>query len=82
MNNKEKNARLVTFKEDYQSTPGKLNGEVIYKKGTSHAIHKTLVKKLQDKGAKMDVKDIPVDAIVKRAKAARAENLKKMVTAK
>lgn len=77
MTNKEKNARLVTFKEDYASQAGKKAGEVIYKKGTQHAIHKTLVKQLTDKGAKMDVKDVPVDSIVKRAKAARAANLKK-----
>lgn len=77
MNNKEKNARLVTFKEDYSSKAGKAIGEVIYRKGTVHAIHKSLVKKLTDKGAKMDVKEVPVDAMVKRAKALRASNLKK-----
>lgn len=77
MNNKEKNARLVTFKEDYVSKAGKEKGEIIYKKGSVHAIHKTLVKQLQEKGAKMDVKEVPVDAIVKRHKALRAVNMKK-----
>lgn len=77
MNNKEKNARFVTFKEDYSSKPGKEKGEVIFRKGTTHALHKNVVKQLQDKGAKMDIKEVPVDAIVKRHKALRLANLKK-----
>lgn len=77
MNNKEKNARIVTFKEDYASKAGKEKGEIIYRKGSVHAIHKSIVAQLQAKGAKMDVKEVPVDAIVKRAKALRLDNLKK-----
>lgn len=73
MNNKEKNARLVTFKEEYRSKAGTL----IYKKGTTHAIHHSVVANLQEKGAKMDVKKLDVDAGVRRLKQKRAENLKK-----
>lgn len=77
-----KDAKLVTFKEDYQSKPGKAKGEIIYEKGSQHAIHKALVKRLAEKGAKMDIKDVPVDQIVKRAKAQRAQNLEKASSVK
>ncbi len=73
MNNKEKNARVVTFKEEYKSKAG----TVIYKKGSTHAIHHTLVGQLQEKGAKMDMKKLDVDAGVRRLKQKRSENLKK-----
>lgn len=79
MNNKEKNTRVVTFKEDYNSEAGKkANQPPIYRKGSVHAIHKDLVKKLQDKGAKVDVKPLDVEAMVRRIKAQRAERLKKL----
>lgn len=77
MNNKEKNARVVKFKEDYFSKPGKEKGEVIYRKGETHAIHKNLVAKLEKAGAKMEVKEVDVDAQVARLKKRRADNLKK-----
>lgn len=72
MNNKEKNTRIVTFKEDYKSKAG----SVIYKKGSTHAIHQKLVTSLQEKGAKMDVKKHDPEPGVKRLKAKRAENLR------
>lgn len=74
MNNKEKNTRVVTFKEDYVTKAG----TVVYKKGSTHAIHKTLVKNLQEKGMKADVRALDVEAGVKRLKLKRAENLKKV----
>lgn len=69
--NKIKNTKIVTFREDYVSKPGKEAGEVIYKKGTSHAIHKSIVKELQKKGAKMEIKEPDYEAAVKRAKKSR-----------
>lgn len=75
MNNKEKNARIVTFKEDYAS---KVSGQPIYRKGQVVAMHHTIAKQLQEKGAKIDVKSVDVEAGVKRLKQKRAENLKKV----
>ena len=73
MNNKEKNTRIVTFKEDYKTKAGTL----VYKKGSTHAIHKDLVGSLKEKGAKMDVQTFDPAAGIKRLKQKRAENLKK-----
>lgn len=79
---KEKETRIVTFKEDYSSAPqvaiaakaGKdAKPEVIYRKGSVHAIHQSLVKKLEAKGVKMDVKKFDKEASEKRIKKARAE---------
>ena len=70
--NKEKETRIVTFKEDYASKVGKTKGEVIYKKGTIHAIHFKTVQQLQEKGAKMDVKKYDKEAAEKRIKARKA----------
>jgi hypothetical protein len=78
MNNKEKNTRLVTFKEAYNSKAGTAAGKPpIYKKGSTHAIHKDLVKKLQEKGAKIEVKPLDTEAMIRRIKARKAANLKK-----
>lgn len=70
--NKEKETRIVTFKEDYTSKPGKAKGKVIYKKGTVHAIHFKTVQQLQLNGAKMDVKKYDKEAAEKRIKARKA----------
>lgn len=75
--NKIKNTRLVTFKEDYTSKPGKDEGYVIYKKGTTHAIHKSIVKELVRKGAKLESKEPDYEAAVKRAKKQLTDNAKK-----
>jgi len=76
MNNKEKNTRIVTFKEDYQSAPGKLQTvpETIYRKGSTHAIHYSIVKKLEAKGVKMDVRKHDPEPIIKRLKAEKKAN--------
>jgi len=62
LNNKEKNTRKVTFHKDYYSAPSldakgspKPNAEPIYRKGSVHAIHHTLVKKLQSKMSEDDM---------------------------
>lgn len=73
MNNKEKNTRLVTFTEDYKSKAGTL----IYKKGSTHAIHHALVADLKAKGAKMNVVKLDPEPAIKRLKQKRAENLRK-----
>lgn len=76
---KEKETRIVTFKEDYSSNAQKTvaglaeKPEVIYRKGSTHAIHQSLVKKLEAKGVKMDVKKFDKEASEKRIKKARAE---------
>lgn len=79
LTNKEKETRIVTFKEDYSSKAQKAAAgltdkpDVIYKKGSVHAIHQNLVKKLEAKGAKMDIKKFDKEASEKRIKAARAK---------
>lgn len=77
MNTKEKETRIVTFKEDYSSEAGKKSGEVIYKKGSTHAIHFKTVKSLEAKGAKMDVKQYDKEAAEKRIKKAMQETEEK-----
>lgn len=69
LTNKEKETRIVTFKEDYASKAGKAAGKVIYRKGSVHAIHFKLVKQLETKGAKMDVKKYDKEAAERRIKA-------------
>lgn len=86
MNNKLKNTRVVTFKEDYYgkarlaekaAEPGRQVAP-IYKKGTSHAIHHVTVKKLQDVGAKIEVKHFDEQAAIRKAQAVRAANREAM----
>lgn len=77
MNNKEKNTRIVTFKEDYFSKAGiKEGAQPIYKKGSVHAIHHLVVKSLQAKGAKIDVKTHDPAPGIARLKKQRIQNLK------
>jgi len=52
MSNKKENTRIVTFNEDYKIK----GGRVIYSKGSTHAIHKNTVAKLEGRKVKMDVK--------------------------
>lgn len=75
LTNKEKETRIVTFKEDYASKPGKAAGKIIYRKGTVHAIHFKLVKKLEATGVKMDVKKYDKEAAERRIKARLKEQL-------
>ena len=74
--NKFKKTRVVTFKEDYASKPGLEKGEVIFAKGSTHAIHQNTVAKLQAKSVKMDVKEFDHPAYVNRSKKQLAENRK------
>lgn len=79
MNNKLKNTRVVTFKEDYHSKPGALlNADPIYRKGESHAIHFKLVDKLRESGAKIDAKPFDEQASIAKRKKILADNRKKM----
>lgn len=79
LNTKEKETRIVTFKQDYstdaQKAVAELNQkpEVLFKNGSVHALHYSLVKKLEAKGVKMDVKKFDKEASEKRIKAARAK---------
>jgi hypothetical protein len=77
MNNKFKNTRIVTFKEDYFSKAGVAKNEApIYKKGSTHAIHYKLVDDLKEKGAKMEVKNFDEQAYIRRSKEQQAKNRK------
>lgn len=78
LTNKEKETRIVTFKEDYSTKAQKhvaelAKPEVLFKKGSVHAMHQSLVKSLEAKGAKMDVKKFDKEASEKRIKKARLE---------
>lgn len=82
INNKFKNTRVVKFKEDYFSGPLKKQledqpgTEPIYKKGSTHYIHKDTVAKLEKKGAKMEVKEFDHAAYVNKSKKQLAKNKK------
>lgn len=79
LTNKEKETRIVTFKQDYSSDAQKAiagkdgKPDILFKNGSVHALHQSLVKKLTDKGVKMDVKKFDKEASEKRIKKARAE---------
>ena len=67
MSRKKENTRIVTFEADYKLK----NGKVVYKKGTTHAIHKSTVEKIKEKGAKCSVKTL--DEFQKEQKAKEAK---------
>ena len=67
MSKKLDNTRIVTFKEDYSSKVGTL----IYKKGSTHAIHQKTVGQLKDKGAKMEVNKFDEKRAIELAKQSR-----------
>lgn len=75
MNTKLKNTRIVTFKEDYTSKAG----TTIYRKGETHAIHYLVVKSLQEKGAKMDVKPLDEGPAIAAAKKLHQQNLDRAI---
>ncbi len=59
---------MVTFKEDYTKLKG---GQVLYRKGETHAIHKTLAEKINSTpGAKVEVKEIDQKKLIEEQKAA------------
>jgi hypothetical protein len=62
MSAKMDNVRVVTFKERYLSKSGK----VLFEKGRTIAMHQRTVRKLEARGAKVDVK--PFDEKKERAK--------------
>lgn len=83
MNNKEKNTRIVKFKEDYFSKAGiKEKSAPIYKKGSVHAIHHLTVKSLEAKGAQMDVKKHDPEPGIKRRKEELKKNLRNATSSK
>jgi len=59
------------------SAPGKAKEpqEIIYRKGSTHAIHYSIVKKLEAKGVKMEVKKHDPEPIIRRLKAEKKANL-------
>lgn len=60
---KYEDTRIVTFKEDF-SRPKQSGGvKVYYKKNTTHAFHKKIVKMLADQGAKMEVKELDLKKV-------------------
>lgn len=91
---KYEDTRIVTFKEDYArqmkdkkgqllTVTGKPEGapmmRVFYKKGSTHAIHHKLVKKLEGQGAKMDVKELDLKKVREGRKKVIAERKRKQV---
>lgn len=75
---KYEDARIVTFKEDY-SIPTKSGApRVLYKKDSTHAIHKTIVAKLEGK-AKMKVETLDFKKVEEKRKAQITKNNKKAV---
>ena len=91
---KYEDTRIVTFKEDYArqmkdkkgqllTVNGKPDGpplmRVFYKKNSQHAIHYKLVKGLEEKGAKMDVKELDLKKVREQRKKTLAEKKRKQV---
>lgn len=56
---KYEDTRIVTFQEDYTVPTEKGGTRVLYKKGTTHAMHKSIADKLKEKGAKCII--VPLD---------------------
>lgn len=79
LTNKEKETCIVTFKQDYSTNAQKAvagltdKPEILFKNGSVHALHQSLVKKLEAKNVKMDIKKFDKEASEKRIKAARAK---------
>lgn len=63
------NTRVVTFAEDYTTKGGK----VIYKKGTTHAIHFQTLETIKAKGAKIKTEAFEPKKIEEKAKAAKGK---------
>lgn len=77
MSNKLKNTRIVTLKEDYATIAGK----VILAKGSVHAMHKTTVAKIQDRGAKLAIKEVNIEQEREKARRVFSDNEKKRTAA-
>lgn len=88
---KYEDTRIVTFKEDYarqakdkkgnimNGPDGKPLMRVFYKKNSQHAIHYKLVEKLQEQGAKMDVKELDLKKVREQRKKVLIERKRKQV---
>lgn len=91
---KYEDTRIVTFKEDFarqmKDKKGQLltvNGKpegaalmrVFYKKDSTHAIHYKLVGKLQEQGAKVEVKELDLKKVREQRKKKLGERKKKQV---
>ena len=70
---KYEDCRIVFFQEDY-AIPTKSGGtRVIYKKGTTHAMHKSVAKLLEERKAKVKVTELDY----KKAEEKLREKLRK-----
>lgn len=69
--------RIVTFKEDYTGRKAGDKSEtapIVYmEKGSTHAIHKSLVAKLAKRGAKMEISEVDVKKVTADAKRRHQE---------
>lgn len=75
---KYEDTRIVTFKEDY-SIPTKSGvPRVLYKKNSVHAIHKSIVMRLEGK-AKMTVELLDFKKVEDKRKTEMAKNRKRAV---
>lgn len=76
---KYEDTRIVTFQEEY-AIPTKAGGtRVIYKKSTTHAMHKSIAKLLQDRGAKIKVSELDHKKIIEQRKANLIKTRKRQV---
>lgn len=66
---KYENTRIVTFQEDYFVKTRSGGTKLLHKKGSRHAMHKGIVKILQENKAKIKVEDFdpkPLEAKLKK----------------
>lgn len=63
-NNRVKNAKEVTFSEDF-----KIGGRTYYEKNKAYYMHKDAAEKLKKRGAKLKDKSIDFEAEVEKAKS-------------
>lgn len=66
---KYENTRIVTFQEDYFVKTRSGGQKLLHKKGSRHAMHKGIVKILQENKAKIKVEDFdpkPLEAKLKK----------------
>jgi hypothetical protein len=73
---KYKDTRIVTFKEDHTIKSKKLDAagkpvlRVLYAKNSTHAIHRSVVDQLKEKGAKMQIDGLDVQKAEEKVKEA------------
>lgn len=73
------NTRIVKIKEDFNLSKNQKEnkpGRLLYKKGSEHAIHYKLLKKLDEKGLKYEILDVDFKALEDKARLALRKHRK------